>query len=275
MTEPTNQDLLNPQGEPNNQQPAGFNIPEEYANHPALQGIHDMDGLLKKVVNQEALIGKKYIGIPDEKSSPEEINRFREAFGVPVDYKDYSIEASPEIKQLYGEDDQKVLDEFKQLMHSAGLSQNQAQQVRTGYDKIVSGIVEQRKAEQAKLDNEFEQMVVTNFGDKKEEKIQIAQDFIQKHVSDNMKPYLPHVLQDNKALIVIADMANNLYPDLKQEDLRNIPGGTPSGISPASVRAKMQDIIASKAFQDKRDLGHEQAVQALQEQAKLLEQISK
>lgn len=264
----------NPSPNPGNPDPS-FHIPEEFANHPALQGIHDMEGLAKKVVNQESLIGKKYIGIPDEKSTPEEIAKYREAIGVPVDFKSYQIEATPEIKAIYGDDDQKVMDEFKQLMFDAGLSQKQAQQMRNGYDKILSGVIEQKKAEQAKLDNEFEQIISNAFGAQKEEKIKIAQAFIQQNVSENVKPYLPHVLQDNKSLMVIADMANNIYPNLKPEDLRDIPGGgVPNGVTAQSVKQRMQEIIASPAFQDKRNLGHEQAVKDLEEQARLLEQIT-
>jgi len=272
--EPT--DLLNPpEGnnvEPNTQE---FKIPEEYANNAAFQGINNMDDLCKKIVNQESLIGKKYIGIPDDKSTPEEIAKYREAIGVPIKFEDYQLDASPEIKQVYGEDDQKVLGEFKQLMFNAGLSQKQAGQMREGYDKIMAGVIEQQKAKQLEINNEFEQLVTQSFGNQKDEKMKIAQAFIQANVSENLKPYLPHVLQDNQSLLVLADIANNVYPNLRADDITTLKPSGSTGATPESVRAKMQEIIASDAFQNSRHPGNEQAKKDLQEQAKLLESITK
>lgn len=252
-----------------------FKLPDEYAGLPAFKDVNSMDELCKKVVNQESLIGKKYIGIPDEKSTQEEIAKYREAIGVPVKYEDYNIEASPEIRQAYGEDNPDVMNEFKQLMFNAGLSQKQALQMRQGYDKIVGGLVEQQKAQQQALNDEFEKLVTESFGNKKEEKMEIAQKFIQQNVSDNIKKYLPHVMQDNNSLLVLADIANNIYPQLNADDIRDYGGGAPSGVTEAEVRAKMQTIIASEAYQNSRHPGNDQAKKELLEQAKILEKIMK
>lgn len=273
MDEPTNQNDFDNQNDQGGQD--SFRIPDEYANNSAFQGINSMDDLCKKVVNQESLIGKKYVGIPNENSSPEEISKYREAIGVPVRFEDYTMEATPEIKEAYGEDDPEIMNSFKKVMFDAGLSQKQAQALRTGYDKIISGIAEKNSAKEKAIDLEFENLVDQAFGRAKEEKINIAREFIQKNVSANMKPYLPKVMEDNHALLLLADIANNIYPNMRQEDIRNLNSHGNGGATPESVRAKMQTIIASDAFQNSRHPGNDQAKLELQEQAKLLEQITK
>lgn len=114
-----------------------FSIPEEYQDNQDISSATSVSDLCKTIVNQQKLIGQKYVGIPNENSTQEEIARYREAIGVPVKFEDYSIEASEEVKKMFGDDKDELTTEFKKLMFDAGLSQKQAQQMRTGYDGIM------------------------------------------------------------------------------------------------------------------------------------------
>lgn len=273
MTEPNALDQLT--GGLENQPPVtpAFTIPEEYASHGAFQGISNMDDLFKKVINQESLIGKKTIGIPDETSSPEEISKFNEAFGVPVNYTDYTLESSELTKNIYGDKETEVLDSFKQVLHKAGLNQKQALVLKEGYDATVGTLIEQQKAIQLQKEQEFESLLDNKFGANKETKIKIAQEFLTQNVSDNLKEYLPHILKDNHSLMLWADIANNIYPDLKPEDITSIKGGQPSGKTLIELNAEIQKVISSDEFQNPRNPLHSDAKQKWLELAKQIDML--
>lgn len=239
-----------------------FKIPEEYATNQTLSQAKSVEDLCKTIVNQETLIGKKVIGIPDENSSPEEVAKFKEAFGVPVKFEDYNLESSPEIKAIYGEGDSQVLDEFKKVFHEAGINGKQAETLKKGYETILGGLIQTQQEKQKEMEAEFQNMISTSFGDQKEEKLKVAEEFLKANVSENLKVHLPHVLQDTKALMLVADLANNIYPDLKPEDITKTPGGSgelTAGKTVPELQADMQKIIGSPEFRDARNPGHQVA----------------
>ena len=69
-------------------------------------------------------------------------------------------------------------------------------------------------------------------------------------------------------MLVIADIANNIYPDLKGEDIRDIGKMSGVGKTEPELRAEMQKIIASEAFQNDRHLGHTDAMTKFENIAK-------
>ena len=252
----------------------GFSIPEEYAGNQDISSAPSMGDLCKTIVNQQKLIGKKYVGIPNENSTPEEIAKYREAIGVPVNFEDYDFgPSSPEVEKEAGPDDPTVNKAFKQLLFDAGISQSQAKKIRQGYDQMILKAIQMRKNEAKQIDDSFEKLADEKFGASKAEKIKIAQQFLKQNISDNVKDYLPYVLKDNKALLVVADMANNIYPNMKPESIRGMDSFQSVGMSEADIRSSMQSIIASKAFQDKRHTDHEAAVNKVNELAKQIVNI--
>lgn len=238
--------------------PATFIIPEEYASHERVNQAKSIEDLCKTIVNQETLIGKKYIGIPDEKSTPEEVAKFNEALGVPTTFEGYELEASPEVKAIYGEGDTEAMNGFKKMLHEAGVSTKQAEILKKGYDGVIGGLMDQQKAKVEALNIEFDGVITEAFGDKKDEKLQIAREFMTAKISDNLKPHLTHVLQDAKALAVIADIANNLYPDLLPEDISKLPSGGTVGKTVEELTLDMNKFIADPAFSNDRDPRHEE-----------------
>lgn len=252
----------------------GFSIPEEYAGNQDISSATSIGDLCKTIVNQQKLIGQKYVGIPNENSTPEEIAKYREAIGVPVNFEDYEFgPSSPEVEKEAGPDDPTVNKAFKQLLFDAGISQSQAKKLRQGYDQMMLKAIQMKKNEAKQLDDSFEKLADEKFGASKAEKIKIAQQFLKQNISDNVKDYLPYVLKDNKALLVVADMANNIYPNMKPESIRGMDSFQSVGMSEADIRSNMQSIIASKAFQDKRHTDHEAAVNKVNELAKQIVNI--
>lgn len=257
------------------EQQTEFSIPEEYQSNQDISSATSVSDLCKTIVNQQKLIGQKYIGIPNENSSEEEVAKYREAIGVPVRFEDYSIEASDEVKQMFGDDKDEITNQFKQLMFDAGLSQKQAQQMRTGYDNIMIKLKTEQDEQNRALNEDFEKLLSDKFGSAKDEKVGIAKGFIQQYVSENVKEYLPNVMNDNKALLVIADIANNIYPELKGEDIRDMGKNTGTGRTEAELRAEMQKVISSDAFQSDRHLGHADAMVKFEDLAKQIAALKK
>ena len=255
--------------------PSTFIIPEEYASHERVSQAKSIEDLCKTIVNQETLIGKKYIGVPDEKSTPEEVAKFNEALGVPTTFEGYELEASPEVKAIYGEGDTEAMNGFKKMLHEAGVSTKQADILKKGYDGVIGGLMDQQKAKVEALNIEFDGVITEAFGDKKDEKLQIAREFMTAKISDNLKPHLTHVLQDAKALAVIADIANNLYPDLLPEDISKLPSGGGVGKTVEELTLDMNKFIADPAFSNDRDPRHEEVKSGWLSTAKQIDALKK
>ena len=257
---PTGDDLTPPTG--NDTPPAGdevvidFKIPEEYSSNQTIASAKSVEDLCKTIANQEVLIGKKIVGIPDETSSPEEVAKFKEAFGVPTTFEDYTLDETPKIKEIYGDKNEEVMTEFKKVLFDAGVNSKQASALTKGYDSILGGLLEEQKTKQAAAVAEFEGIIDTAFGMEKEAKLQVAEEFLKENLSDGVKPYLPVVLSDPKALAVVADIVNNIYPDLKPDSLDG-RGGSQVGKTLADLNADMQKVIGSEEFQNNRHPGHD------------------
>lgn len=248
-----------------------FEIPQEYINNQDISSAKSISDLCKTIVNQQKLIGQKYVGIPNENSSSEEIAKYREAIGVPINFEDYDLGTpAPEVKEVIGEDDPVINKAFKQLFFDAGISQKQAKMLRNGYDQVVMKAVIEQKNKVKQMDDAFEKLISDKFGAEKDEKLRIAKEFMKNNISENVKELLPHVLNDNKALMVVADMANNLYPHTKPDNIRGMSQGGVGFGNEASIKAEMQKVIASSAYQNSRDLGHDEAVRKLDDLAKAL-----
>ena len=95
--------------------------------HPSLANLKTPGDVAKSYVNQQALIGKRGVPLPDKKSDPTDENNNMEwntvydTLGRPSDPKAYelpTVEGSPEVPA-------EVIDSFKGVAHKAGLLPHQ------------------------------------------------------------------------------------------------------------------------------------------------------
>ena len=227
-----------------------FEIPETYKEKDWAKGIKSADDLWKMTDNSQSLIGKKTLGVPTEASTPEEIAAFNTAFGVPETADAYEIKEDENLIRLSGgstELSNEVTKEFKTLLHKAGASTKQAEILREGYSGIIGKIMEKTNAEQVAQNTNFDEIAVKTFGDKKDETLDLARGLIKEHAPEGFDDYLATL--PNESLIVMAGVLKSIQEKYIDED--DLPrGNSTTGLSEGALRAKIQEIISSKDFQN-------------------------
>lgn len=99
----------------------GFSIPDEYKDAGWAKNIKSVDDLWKMNANAQSLIGKKTIGIPDEKSTPEEWQGFYSKLR-PAKAEDYNLDFKGSDKEFY-----------EKLFYDNGISSKQAGNIISAY----------------------------------------------------------------------------------------------------------------------------------------------
>jgi hypothetical protein len=105
-------------------------IPEEFKDEKMWENVKDTPTLLKNYAHAQKKMGSS-LSIPDENSTPEEINEFYGKLGRPETAEDYGVEF-PELPEgNYWDDDAK--NGFLNAAHTAGLNQTQVEQILGWY----------------------------------------------------------------------------------------------------------------------------------------------
>lgn len=151
----------------------GISVPEEYKEAGWCKNIKSYDDLWKMNANAQNLIGKKTIGIPDEKSGDDEWNEFYSKTR-PAKAEDYALELEGDDKQL-----------FENLFYENGINSRQASALIKGYKESVE------KASAPLFSKEgFEKEMSGRFGEKYNDKIKSVADFITKEAAEADKAVL-------------------------------------------------------------------------------------
>ena len=132
----------------------GFSIPDEYKDAGWARNIKSVDDLWKMNANAQSLIGKKTIGIPDDKSTPEEWQGFYSKLR-PEKAEDYNLDFKGEDKAFY-----------EKLFYDNGISSKQAGNIISAYKERME------KAANSFLSEEgFATEMKGRFGDNYEDKV--------------------------------------------------------------------------------------------------------
>lgn len=158
------QDSSNPYINPDGTFKKSFfeHLPEDLQNDKTLQQYKDIQSLAKSHANAEKMLGKKGITIPDEGSSDEEWQRYREAMGVPDSAEKYEL---PEVELPEGVEGgqqyEQFTQNFKQIAHELNLSNQQTAGLFKAYhdwmDREVQQQREQAEKQRAQVADELRQ----------------------------------------------------------------------------------------------------------------------
>lgn len=175
--EETNTDVSAPGAETQPVEPAdntgGFFVPDAYKNEGWTRNLKSYDDLWKTSDNAQKMIGRKTIGIPDEKSTDQEIADFYSKLR-PGKAEDYNIELEGDDKEL-----------FEELFYENGISARQAKALVDGYKESIE------KAKAPMFSEEgYKRTMSERFGDKAEAKIKSVVDFVNREGSKEDKALL-------------------------------------------------------------------------------------
>lgn len=106
-------------------------LPEELRSDPSLQSIKDLPSLAKSFVHAQKLVGADKVVLPKDDSKPEEWEAIYNKLGRPEKPEEYKFS---DVKLPEGfELDAKLHDRFKPVLHKLGLSNKQADGVRSEF----------------------------------------------------------------------------------------------------------------------------------------------
>jgi hypothetical protein len=236
-----------PQAEQRSAEPVTFQIPEEYKEKPYAKDIKSYGDVFKMLDNAQTLIGKKTIGIPDEKSSEEDINNFYKTLGVPDAPDGYDFETPPVLSEVYGNQAGDMNNEFKTLLHKAKLTATQAKELKDGYNDIMQKASEAANLKRALVDKDFDDLAVKTFGDKKDTTLSTAKQMLTDHAPSEFVDALRDV--PNNYLIGFAGVLDNIHTKYIAAD--KAPVATSAvGSDAADLQSQIGAILSNPDFRD-------------------------
>ena len=200
-----------------------------------------MADVFKKLDGAETLIGKK-LGIPAADAKPEEIEKFYAALRPEKD-TDYEI-------KLGEKPDEEFVKEMRAAFHKAGVSKVQAQRfienITPTFQARQAGVA----AEQKKLNDAFDALVLATFGKDNEKVLARAQEAIKEYAPENLKQFLDKL--DNNALTILTGVINAIMVKYVPEDDLNgtNKGGAGGGGDISVLREEARKIMARPEYKD-------------------------
>jgi len=223
-------------------------IPEAYRDKPwAKENSADADSFYKFVDNQNALVGKKGIIIPED---GEDRSEFYKALGRPDTFEEYDTAPAEDLKEI--KRDAEVDVAFKKLFHTAGLPKATATEISQGIERI---IYEKGKAEIDKSnaeDKAFADYNTTLFGENKDTIVANAQKIIKADVPQELHAGLDKI--DGEALSVLVAITDSLYKKYGKEDAFTGGGDGADGAGETyeGLSAQQRKLMENPGYKDFR-----------------------
>ena len=243
-----------------------FSIPDEYKEAGWAKDIKSSEDLWKMNANAQSLIGKRPAGIPASDAPPEEWDKFYNAAGRPEDpsgYKFSDVEGLPE-----GFDPEPLKNQAAGILHEAGLNQQQADAV---YKKYLQTEVEALKGQQEDLDKQFEELSKEHFDGALDEQQEVAIDFANKYVPEQLREGFAGLENNPKALAAIVSMAKGAQEEIRavkakygaEDKLES--GGQSAGQSVDEIRTQLAKLNTSEANRQFDHPDHKNTRQKIEE----------
>jgi len=244
------------------QPPAGTDfttlIPAEFKDKPWVKDVKDLPSLFKRTDGLLTEIGKRPAGIPQETATEAEWAAFNKAWGVPEKPESYKLaEGTPEAPV-----DPKFQTGIKSVFHKAGISPRQASILEKGYNELAENLMKEKGLAAEKQNVDFDKLASDTFGERKAEALKGAKILIAKYAPESMKAHLEGLSNEN--LIVMAGVLDSVRKEFISEDHMPSGGGPAVGMTPEQKRAKGQELMASKAYQDPFHADHQKTVDEVQ-----------
>lgn len=217
-------------------------LPEAMRSEKAFQNVKSVEDLANQFLNTQKLIGKKTVGIPNEESSDEEVEKFYSALR-PEKAEAY------EFSELEGRDEE-VAGKVKDIFHEAGLSQKQAKIVQEKYDALMSELNPQLSEEQ--LNADFEKRGQELLGDNYQEVMDNATKFAGDLVPSSVSEIINKM--DNDSMLAVASLVDSIQKKYMKED-NTVKGGNPHGGDDRVQRRR--DLMKNPAFSNKLHPDHD------------------
>tara|TARA_R100000234_G_scaffold73763_1_gene45585 strand:+ start:4914 stop:5759 length:846 start_codon:yes stop_codon:yes gene_type:complete len=231
-------------------------LPDDVKTDPSLADIKDVGGLAKSYIHAQKMVGTDKIALPTENATPEEMSAFYDRLGRPKEYE-FSKAELPEGMD-YNEDMEK---QMKTIMHSAGLTNKQANDLNAGYLKYMSEQFTNQKNADENQKAEWYKTLKTDLGKAFDEQVDLSQRAARELGGDDFLTWLDNTGQGNNPMFVkMFAKVGQMMAEAGAE-----PGKPQSfEMTPDSARAEIarlqRDPNFMEQYNNKETDGHKEAV---------------
>ena len=205
-------------------------LSDEFKNHKSLEQYKDLNGLAKSHIELEKTLGNR-IKVPDENATPDELNKFYTKLGRPETSDKYELTNPEKLPDGFAIDEAGVK-EFKELAYKLGLSNKQANELRSVYVNKAMEAHQKSFVPKEQQEEQFKTKGLEMFGEKYDSILQNASKMITENLSPEQKQALDNL--DNDSLLTVASLLNNIQSKyLKPDSIDN-------NYSPASTSESMK-----------------------------------
>lgn len=205
-------------------------IPDAYKDKAWVKNIKDSESLFKMVDDQNAALGKRPAGIPEDNATDEQRALFNKAFGVPEKSEEYKLPDLVEGDTKGAEFQTKI----KAMYHKAELNPRQANVISEMFGDLAKSMAPDSEAQDA----EFSKMMDAEFGDQTERVLKEAQELITRFTPESMKDEIDKL--GNVEQKVLASVLKGIRDEYISED--DIPSGP--GAAAATPADKIEEAKA-------------------------------
>jgi hypothetical protein len=161
------------------------NLPEDLRVEKSLDTFKTVQDLAKSFVVTKKMLGKDKVILPNDRSSPAEVEEFYNALGRPKTKEDYKLDKPKDLPDEYWNQD--ILGQAKEVFHKIGLTQKQVEAiVKFDNDRLIRGL-QQNKQDSELSQSEAESLLHQDWGNAYDQKIHIGNVAIEEGVSGNQE----------------------------------------------------------------------------------------
>ena len=231
-----------------------LNIPDDYKDAGWAKNIKTTEDLWKAHANAQTLIGKKTIGLPDENSTPEQIQDYYSKIR-PKDLTEYEFAegTSAEEKEFYSK-----------IMYENGLTKSQA--------KSLSEAVYKQSAEAFSKKGMLEELE-KSFGESDGDRARAASKFIASDMNEADKALLESIPNNILGLIYrFADTVKNKYGATEGTAVIN-NAGSMSAMNKEQMKAKIDSLYTDIINLGNRPHSEEERTKLINERSDLINKM--
>ena len=164
----------------------------EFATHPGLENIKDLNGLAKSYISGQEMVGRQRLPLPAVDADSETMGKFYDSIGRPSGTDDngygYDFSKSGDLPEGLVKNE-KMENFFRKAMHENGLTQKQAEGMYQAQVDYSGQAITQGQTTQAETEKGWDTQLRQEFGLAHAEQMDAAKQAIEKFGTDDLRTY--------------------------------------------------------------------------------------
>ena len=219
----------------------------DLAGNPSLKDVKDVQSLAKMYLDTKTKVGQQSGPLP-ENATDEQKAEFWQSMGVPESAEAYEFTMPEDLPDAMKDSyDQEHADKWAQFFHENNVPKELAHTLRNQFFSEMSEQIGAIQEDATMSEDAFDKLATDIFGDKKLEAMDEARKTMEKFAPEELRKEMASM--PNTALALVASTVNGILKEYTGED-KIVHGEGGGGQDIGSIRQELNDVIASKAYND-------------------------